>query len=79
MAYLKNKVNLIKGEEIKSFELWIFNRWGELIYHTNNMTNYWDGNYKGMPNQIDVYVWRIKYEDSQKKYGNLTGHVSLIR
>ncbi len=69
----------IKGEEIKSFELWIFNRWGELIYHTKNMTNYWDGNYKGLPNQIDVYVWRIKYEDAQKKYGNLTGHVSLIR
>ena len=43
------------------------------------MTNYWDGNYKGLPNQIDVYVWRIKYEDAQKKYGNLTGHVSLIR
>ena len=69
----------IKGEEIKDFELWIFNRWGELIHHTKEMTDYWDGTYKGSPSQIDVFVWKIKYEDYQKKYGVLVGHVSLIR
>ena len=69
----------IKGEEIKEFELWIFNRWGELVYHTNEITDFWDGTYKGIPSQIDVFVWKIKYEDFQKKYGTLVGHVSLLR
>jgi gliding motility-associated-like protein len=74
-----NDVFEIKGEEIKSFELWIYNRWGELIFHTTTMNNFWDGRFKGMANQIDVYIWKIKYEDFQRKQGNLTGHVSLIR
>ena len=74
-----NDVFEIKGEEIKSFELWIYNRWGELIFHTTTMSNFWDGSYKGETNQIDVYIWKIKYEDFQRKQGDLTGHVSLIR
>ena len=69
----------IKGEEIKEFELWIFNRWGELVHHTKEITDFWDGTYKGIPSQIDVFVWKIKYEDFQKKYGTLVGHVSLLR
>ena len=74
-----NDVFEIKGEEIKSFELWIYNRWGELIFHTTSINNFWDGRFKGVANQIDVYIWKIKYEDFQRKQGNLTGHVSLIR
>ena len=69
----------IKGEEIKSFELWIYNRWGELVFYSNKINNYWDGRYRGVNNQIDVYVWKIKYEDSHRKNETLVGHVSLIR
>ena len=69
----------IKGEEIKSFELWIYNRWGELVFHSNKINNFWDGRYRGVNNQIDVYVWKIKYEDSHRKNETLVGHVSLIR
>ena len=69
----------IKGEEINTFEIWIFNRWGELIYNTKNMSNYWDGTYKNSPVQIDTYVWKIKYVDNQRKHVDLTGHINVIR
>jgi len=69
----------IKGKEIKSFELWIFNRWGELIYHSTDMNDSWDGTFRGSPVQIDAYVWKLIYEDYQNNYGNLIGHVNVIR
>ncbi len=69
----------IKGQEIKTFEIWIFNRWGELIYNTKSMTDSWDGTYKNVPVQIDTYIWKIKYLDYQKNYVDLTGHINVLR
>jgi len=69
----------IKGEEIKTFELWVFNRWGELIYNTKSMSNSWDGTYKNSPVQIDTYIWRIKYVDYQRNHIDLTGHINVLR
>ena len=69
----------IKGEEIKTFELWIFNRWGELLYNTKSISDFWDGTYKNAPVQIDTYVWKIKYLDYQKNYVDLTGHINVLR
>ena len=69
----------IKGKEIKTFELWIFNRWGELLYNTKSMSDYWDGTFKNVTVQIDTYIWKIKYVDYQKHYVNLTGHINVLR
>ena len=74
-----NDVFEINGQEIKEFEIWIFNRWGELLYNTKNMNSFWDGTYKGNLVQIDTYVWKIKYEDYHKNYGNITGHVNVLK
>lgn len=74
-----NDVFVVKGKEIKTFEFWIFDRWGELIFHTNNMNVYWDGTFGGRPVQIDTYIWKMEYEDYQNHYGNLIGHVNVIR
>jgi gliding motility-associated-like protein len=48
---------------IKSFELLIFNRWGELIFTMNDESDYWDGTYEGLKCQDGTYVWTIKYYD----------------
>ena len=69
----------IKGEEIKIFELWIFNRWGELIYNTKTMSDSWNGTFKNMPVQIDTYVWKIKYVDFQNNNVDITGHINVLR
>lgn len=74
-----NDFFVVKGKEIKTFEFWIFDRWGELIFHSNNMNNSWDGTFGGKPVQIDTYIWKMEYEDYQNHYGNLIGHVNVIR
>lgn len=69
-----------EGFEESSFKLFIFNRWGELIFESNSMDTGWDGTHKGLASQADVYVWKIaakgKYDG--KKYEH-RGHITLIR
>lgn len=69
----------IVANNIHSFELYIFDRWGELIYTMNDVEDYWDGSYKGLLCQDGTYVWKIKYIDFSEKRYELTGHVNLLR
>ena len=65
------------------YEIFIFNRWGELIYHSNTIENPWDGMYKGNLVQQDVYVWLIKISglnnDLKMEKKQVTGTVTLYR
>ena len=75
----KNEVFKVSGQDILAFEILIFNRWGELIYESNNITEGWDGKYNGRPSQIGTYIWKIKYSDVNTKNKEIIGHVNLIR
>jgi gliding motility-associated-like protein len=67
------------GSSLKDFDFWIFNRWGEEIFHGNE-TSPWLGYSQrtGKPAPEDVYVYKVdlKYSKFEERY--LTGKVSLI-
>lgn len=69
----------VVASNIRSFELLIFNRWGELIYTMNDLSDYWDGSYNGFMCQDGTYIWKMTYYDFKDKEYTLTGHVNLIR
>jgi gliding motility-associated-like protein len=52
---------LAYGDGIMTFDMKIFNRWGELIFETSDPTWGWDGQYKGTMVENDVYVYVIKF------------------
>ncbi|MEZ4921546.1 MAG: gliding motility-associated C-terminal domain-containing protein [Crocinitomicaceae bacterium] len=68
-----------QGLNILDFEMLIFNRWGELIYTINNLDQSWDGTYRGVPVQDDVYVWQVRYHDLNGDPYVLRGHVTCLR
>jgi gliding motility-associated-like protein len=70
------------GIDPTKYELWIFDRWGNMIFYTDDMAKAWDGTVQGGGGQIcqiDTYVWKIKATDIMGKKHNLIGHVSIIR
>lgn len=70
------------GTGISQYELMIFDRWGMLIFSSNNLNTVWDGKHKLGGNEIcmqDVYVWKVALTDNSGKKQNYTGHVTLIR
>lgn len=62
-----------------SFELSIYNRWGELIFHTESVEGRWDGTFEGDPAPADAYVWQIHYREESGREGSERGLVNLIR
>lgn len=74
-----NDVFYAYGTNVEAFEMYIFDRWGNLIFQTNDILKGWDGTYKNNPCQEDVYVWKILWTDSQLRKHKMIGHVNLIR
>ncbi|MBL7937694.1 MAG: gliding motility-associated C-terminal domain-containing protein [Bacteroidia bacterium] len=69
------------GVDYSTFDLAIYDRWGELIYKTNDVTMSWNGakNNSGPILKQEVYIWKISFQDINKQYYEKMGHVSLLR
>ena len=57
----------------------IYNRYGELIFETNNLSKGWDGTYKGKDQNTGNYIWVLKALDRKKIIRTMKGNVILIR
>ncbi len=76
----KNEVFKAESHAVSEFTMYIFNRWGEVVFKSNDINSGWDGTIDGEPQQIDVYVYKIVYKKvhSDKHYEK-TGTVTLMR
>ena len=63
------------------FEMWIFDRHGAPVFHTNSADTPWDGTYDGSPCPTGSYVYRCRYRDiyTPEGYQSLVGTVTLLR
>jgi gliding motility-associated-like protein len=57
----------------------IFNRWGEKMYETNDLTKGWDGTYLKVNAQQGVYVYRIIVTSQDDKEFEFDGTFTLLR
>jgi len=69
------------GYDPFAFELYVFNRWGELIWESHDVNIGWDGTYfNGRKCPDGVYTWKIKFKRLQNdEKQTAVGHVTLIR
>lgn len=69
------------GVDFSTFNLVIYDRWGELIYKTTDVSESWNGrkNNSGEILKQDIYVYKITFKDEKKKHYEKLGHVSLLR
>lgn len=74
-----NEIFLPLVRDVRSYEAWIFNRWGEIIWYTTDPLSGWDGRSKGKLMQQDVYVYKIKYTDQMRIEHEEYGHFTLLR
>lgn len=78
-----NQLFLASGYGIseKDFTLYIFNRWGDLIFESHDMNHGWDGSIKqdGTKAQDDVYTWVVYFRDISEVKHRKEGHVSLLK
>ena len=70
-------LNAIKAENL---EFKIYNRWGQLVFKTNNWKQGWNGTINGVAQGSGVYVWFLKFTNRDtKEVRTMKGTATLIR
>lgn len=64
---------------IIEYTLEIYNRWGELIFVSQNLEKGWDGYYRDEPCKQDVYIWKARWKCVNKQEYSGIGDVLLLR
>jgi gliding motility-associated-like protein len=69
------------GEGVKweTFEMFIYDRWGEEIYYTTDIDSPWRGWYKDREVEVGVYVYMIRIFDQNGEQRTYRDHVTLLR
>jgi gliding motility-associated-like protein len=70
----------IYGCDLDFFEMIIVNRWGEIMFSTNDPVDSWDGTYKGNPMPLATYAWYISFnKEGNNNKEAISGNVTLVR
>ncbi|HEU5292115.1 MAG TPA: gliding motility-associated C-terminal domain-containing protein [Cyclobacteriaceae bacterium] len=74
-----NDVFVVYGQFVEKFEMNIFNRWGELLFYTDNLDTGWDGKFKGVTQPEGTYAFIATLTDQTGRTFKRSGSVVLLR
>jgi gliding motility-associated-like protein len=64
----------------ENYSLYIYNRWGELLFESHNKNVGWNGAFGNKICMPDTYIWKIEFKDTMNKEKHMkTGHVNLVQ
>lgn len=75
----QNSMVRVTGFGISGMNWKIYNRWGQVVFQSNNPNYGWDGNYKGVPQPMDVYAYTLEANFFDGKKTTRKGDITLIR
>lgn len=67
------------GEGYDEYSMYIYNRWGQEIYHGKGDAAGWDGTYLGAPVEVAVYVYKMDVIDWEGNDHHFRGRVQVLR
>jgi len=73
-----NELFVIKGYNIITYNLKVFDKWGEQLFESDNIEKYWDGKYNNKQVQQDAYYYNIEVLGEDREIFIKTGTVKVI-
>lgn len=67
------------GVNVKDYDLQVYTRWGDCIFHTKNLDEGWDGTYRGVKSPESAYAYLCRYTTLEGKPEVVAGTVTLVR
>ncbi len=69
---------------VESYQITIFDRWGETVFKSTDLMQRWNGSVKGEPGQEGVYIYMLEYQfmdfiNNGLKSGVLSGDVTILK
>ncbi|HMG16507.1 MAG TPA: gliding motility-associated C-terminal domain-containing protein [Saprospiraceae bacterium] len=74
-----NDVLYVRGENFRSMELIIFNRWGQMVFKTTDQSIGWDGSHGGEKYDTDVFAFYLNVTCLNGEKYTKKGNINLIR
>lgn len=74
-----NDILYVYGAAVESFTFKLYNRWGQLLFETTDLTKGWDGLYKGKPQEMDSYAYTLQANFYDGTTASKEGNVTLLR
>ncbi len=74
-----NDILYVRGLGIEEVHFSVYNRWGQVLFESNALSQGWDGTYKGTPQSGDVYVYLLRVRFKDGTINEQRGNVTLIR
>jgi gliding motility-associated-like protein len=67
--------------EIYDWDFQIYNRWGQMVFITDQLSEGWKGTFEGMDSPDGVYTYKIRYRGCEypSAWQQITGSVRLLR
>jgi gliding motility-associated-like protein len=75
----RNSVIRVEGFGIARMTWKIYNRWGQVVFETNDRRGAWDGTFNGQPQPVDVYQYTLDVQFVDGAKTRRTGDITLIR
>jgi gliding motility-associated-like protein len=76
---LNETFGVVDYANVQNFSMQVFDRWGNRIFYSNDITQKWDGNFKGKKMPNGGYFWMISYVNKRGIKVFEQGMVQLIR
>ncbi|MCB2221771.1 MAG: gliding motility-associated C-terminal domain-containing protein [Bacteroidetes bacterium] len=67
------------GSGIQTFDFKLFNRYGEMVFETDNPAKGWDGNFHGIEQEQEVYLYYLKAICFDGILTERKGNITLMR
>jgi len=69
-----------EGIDLNSFKMTVFNKWGQLVFESNNPDIGWDGTQNGALVPDGVYIWKIDAKEAHSPIvHNKNGFISIVK
>jgi gliding motility-associated-like protein len=75
----QNGIVMVKGFGIAAMDWKIYNRWGQVVFESNDPSMGWDGTYRGTAQPMDVYAYTLEATFFDGTKTRRTGDITLIR
>lgn len=76
---LNDFLEFFVGNDVVSFNLFIFDRWGNLVFETTSPDSFWDGTYRNELLTTGIYAYALTYNLDTGQEVKTTGNITLAR
>jgi gliding motility-associated-like protein len=75
----RNDILEVRAFGVSRFNFRIFNRWGQLVFESNDPNTGWDGRFRGALQPMDAYAYTISITFSDGTGASRSGNITLLR